>query len=451
MSYIRLIAIAKNEAAYLTEWIHHHLYYGFNEITIILNECSDNSHELLSQISLQNPSIYFRNGDELKVECQKKGIDFQREAYKQELENVRGDAKVTHLMFLDIDEFWITTHPSRSIHHYINLLCNADSISFTWHLEFPTDNKPFDRAIKSEYKIQKNPHVKSLHRISNKLIFIDIHNAIHIDGVYLLSDGQAFPEYSHNNSPKAGIPENLFKSSVLSVDEAFIYHRIFRSQVEYLATLHRGRPGPYSASIKTNRWGYITDDSSIPVLSITHQENFINELYKSYESFLIFHKLEAMVNTGKYFTLQRYKEIVEYAKNSAHEIQQHEQLFAGVTDDYFINNLYPYLVYHIDCIKESIDNLVIVTGWVGDKRSQKTINIESNHDIIEIEKIERTDVTKHYPLINKICGFSITIRPPKNEELLTDILIKFSHSIMLLHGLPKVISIDREQIQKHSN
>ena len=29
---VKIIAIAKDEGAYLAEWIHHHLYFGFSEI-----------------------------------------------------------------------------------------------------------------------------------------------------------------------------------------------------------------------------------------------------------------------------------------------------------------------------------------------------------------------------------------------------------------------------------
>ena len=42
-SKIKLVAIAKNEAAYLAEWIFHHLYLGVDEIEIHFNRCSDNT------------------------------------------------------------------------------------------------------------------------------------------------------------------------------------------------------------------------------------------------------------------------------------------------------------------------------------------------------------------------------------------------------------------------
>ena len=40
---VKLVAIAKNEAAYLPQWIHHHFSIGFNEIEIFINDTTDNS------------------------------------------------------------------------------------------------------------------------------------------------------------------------------------------------------------------------------------------------------------------------------------------------------------------------------------------------------------------------------------------------------------------------
>ena len=46
---IKLVAIAKNEAAYLPQWIHHFLV-GFNEIEIYINDTTDNSVAICEKI-----------------------------------------------------------------------------------------------------------------------------------------------------------------------------------------------------------------------------------------------------------------------------------------------------------------------------------------------------------------------------------------------------------------
>lgn len=47
---IKLVAIAKDEAAYLPEWIFHHLYFGFDQIDIYVNNTSDNTFALGEQL-----------------------------------------------------------------------------------------------------------------------------------------------------------------------------------------------------------------------------------------------------------------------------------------------------------------------------------------------------------------------------------------------------------------
>lgn len=44
---IKLIAIAKDEAAYLPEWIHYHLSVGFDSISVLTNGITDNTDKVL--------------------------------------------------------------------------------------------------------------------------------------------------------------------------------------------------------------------------------------------------------------------------------------------------------------------------------------------------------------------------------------------------------------------
>lgn len=43
---VKLVAIAKDEAAYLPDWIFHHLYFGFDSIDIYVNNTTDNTYDL---------------------------------------------------------------------------------------------------------------------------------------------------------------------------------------------------------------------------------------------------------------------------------------------------------------------------------------------------------------------------------------------------------------------
>lgn len=92
-----LIAIAKNESFYLTEWIAHHLGIGFDRVIIFNNDSSDETHELLIRISEFEPRL-----EVIDLPSQP-GISPQYSAYNHGLH-----ASATEwLAFLDIDEFLV--------------------------------------------------------------------------------------------------------------------------------------------------------------------------------------------------------------------------------------------------------------------------------------------------------------------------------------------------------
>ena len=63
MASIKLVAIAKDEAAYLAEWIYHHLSIGIQEIDVYLNGITDNSYRLMRLINAKHKNVKFYNAD----------------------------------------------------------------------------------------------------------------------------------------------------------------------------------------------------------------------------------------------------------------------------------------------------------------------------------------------------------------------------------------------------
>lgn len=59
---IKLIAIAKDEAAYLPDWIFHHLYFGFDSIDIYVNNTTDNTNDLKLFLEKEH-RVSFIDGD----------------------------------------------------------------------------------------------------------------------------------------------------------------------------------------------------------------------------------------------------------------------------------------------------------------------------------------------------------------------------------------------------
>ena len=65
MPSLKLVAIAKDEAPYLAEWIFHHLYLGVHEIEVYLNGITDNSYRIIRRISRLSGRVNFVQSDEL--------------------------------------------------------------------------------------------------------------------------------------------------------------------------------------------------------------------------------------------------------------------------------------------------------------------------------------------------------------------------------------------------
>ena len=56
---IKLVAIAKDEAAYLPQWIFHHLRLGVDSIDVYINDSFDNSIEISRKINAIEPRFKY--------------------------------------------------------------------------------------------------------------------------------------------------------------------------------------------------------------------------------------------------------------------------------------------------------------------------------------------------------------------------------------------------------
>lgn len=419
MAFVRLIAIAKDEAAYLSEWVHHHLHFGFDQIAIILNGCTDNSRQLLERIAQHEPRLLVRDGDGLKAVCQLNGQNFQIAAYAQELALARQNSRVTHVMCLDIDEFWVTPGLQDTIHTYTDRYPQADSIAFAWHMEVPSNPEPFSPAIQERYPIQKNRHVKSLTKISDRLIDLGIHNAIYNDGIYLVADGSNFIPNITNGATRAVLDQLQFIDQITFIDPAFIYHRLFRSQTEYLASLQRGRPN-LDVQLKDNRWGYRTDSPQTPVLTISHSKLDLEKLHQGYTNFIKQCNIKTLINEAHDHTNLRANATRHAYQNPSHEVKQLTFIFAGISDLGPLHETYSaHIAHHIDSVTPTEQGCV-VKGWVIDKNSEREVNIALlEPSPATITRIPRPDVVRHYPGTHVNSGFRIELAgtPPTHVDV----------------------------------
>ena len=78
---IKLIAIAKNEAANLPQWVFHHFRIGVDSIDVYINGSSDNSLEISRKINSFEPRFKFYDADHRLKKCALKGKNFQKHIY----------------------------------------------------------------------------------------------------------------------------------------------------------------------------------------------------------------------------------------------------------------------------------------------------------------------------------------------------------------------------------
>lgn len=256
---LRLGAIAKDEAAYLPEWIHHHLYFGFDDIEVIVNNTQDNTVSVLDKISGNHPVRF----SDVGVTATDDSIPFQRRACAEMLRRARRD-KVTHMLFLDIDEFWTPASFEESIYDAMLRFAMADIVSFEWALKFaePSD---FCRPFQSTNQITWNRHLKSVFRTNLKISRINPHNVVADGASNVLADGLAAVEPCTSK-----LEMSQFKDRKAHPRPYFICHRFWRSQREYVALLGQGMKQYLSTStkpessveadlmlqVKTNREGF---------------------------------------------------------------------------------------------------------------------------------------------------------------------------------------------------
>ncbi|MBO1254758.1 glycosyltransferase family 2 protein [Alteromonas sp. 5E99-2] len=294
---VKLAAIARDEAAYLPEWIFHHLEFGFDEIEIYINNTSDNSLKVLEAISVTHP-VVATNADAL---YQSSNINFQPSAYKELADKAIADG-FTHIMFLDIDEFWTPADFQTTIKQALQKLHYPEVLCLNWFIH--CDEDEFSSCYKRRIEGLNDRHVKTLFQLNIHWDKIDIHNVIGKEITYTRGDGSVF---NFGDSSQCAITERPKVAH-----DFFIIHRMFRSQMEYIALIGRGRPN--KDKIKTSRGGYYTKN---PTDIISFEADRLNEYYRRFEQFIDECQLSPLLNESRNFIRERFENVIEWAKTAS--------------------------------------------------------------------------------------------------------------------------------------
>ena len=242
---VKIVAIAKDEAAYIPEWIHHHLYLGFDAIEIYINRTSDNSAEVLNNISQQYKSVTWDYADWIDVCPGDARNQIQFIVYAKVLHEVRKNRDFTHLFFLDIDEFWCSKSLNLSIQDYIESMPEQHAIFFEW-INDVGNLEPFS-CLPAKLEGNLSPLGKTLIPVELDITELRHHVPLLVDKTrHILVDGQCFESRPNMVQALAG--------SLSGLKDCFVFHRAHRSAYEYVSLLYRGRPGN-SFKYKGNRKG----------------------------------------------------------------------------------------------------------------------------------------------------------------------------------------------------
>ncbi|MFA1030446.1 hypothetical protein ALP10_03412 [Pseudomonas syringae pv. helianthi] len=418
---IKLAAIAKNEGAYIPQWVFHHLKVGFDQIEIWINGTTDNSLAVIEAISAHNPGkLVVRDANGLLEECKHRSVNFQIETYAKAFAETQASGEFTHIFFLDLDEYWISLDPSISIKDFITRQRHFDTVSFQWFIDIPNyERGMFTPILAEENILQKDRHVKTLIAFSEKKTKILIHNSIVDDGITLLGNGDELIETHPEQEHKQKVSNEYFNETKRNIDPFFILHLVYKSQAEYVASLMRGRVHVNDTNIfKLNRFGYspyVNDDQLLVRFPTAH----IQDYNTGYEEFLSANQLHALLKDAQRFVYEKCNKVLDLLDQDPSLLATHDQQLRGVQlqtlEDTRQKSESPH--YHIDVVKLFTDVLDI-RGWVHDPLSSDRVQLEvitHPSNTVSVDMVGRPDVLSVHPDAHLECGFKISITLDRSE------------------------------------
>lgn len=236
---ILLAAIAKNEAAYLPEWIFHHLRVGFSEVWIYVNRTDDNTRQLLSVISSEK-SVRCVEADELLLKENYKtdkllhpiferGNPLQGRAFSDIYRKAR-KAGFDYVAYFDVDEYLWLSGGTHAVGELIRHAGYPSALKFKW-FERGFEGRPFGLALGQILRGRKTNQCKYIISTTlNELRFVSTHQVEVLDKdswQWIAGIAPLAMETNHRNLRGW-------------TDEAYVIHRAYRSEDEFLALLYNG-------------------------------------------------------------------------------------------------------------------------------------------------------------------------------------------------------------------
>ena len=336
---IKLVAIARNEAAYIPSWVFHHLRIGVDIIEIYINNTDDNSLKICRRIKKIYPNFNFIKADPLLIKSLAKGKSFQITAYNKSLRrSKRNKDNATHLLTLDLDEYLTPTNLKNNIKNLLSENREADAISFLWYSDdYSRSQAPFQPHLQEKTTVYRLNHVKSLAKISERVESCLHHNFLFTGGTPVFNAFGGLHDIQLSDNVNASIHRSKVSMSFLDtlnaneVEPWFILHCIYRSEDEYLASLCRGRKHNNDPSpLKKNRWGLRPYPSFKPVeLVVEFDKKALRGYNAEYQSFISKCGVRKEIKSARGMIKRRVKELDNLLKADPQLLKSFAQIFRG--------------------------------------------------------------------------------------------------------------------------
>tara|TARA_B100001057_G_scaffold488676_1_gene573509 strand:- start:556 stop:1608 length:1053 start_codon:yes stop_codon:yes gene_type:complete len=341
MPKIKLIAIAKNESTGLASWVFHHFRIGVDLIDIYINNSDDNSLDICRLISKHEPRFSYYQADRLMSACIKNSENFQLAAYNRsvKLSQTIMDA-TTHFLLLDLDEYLTPLNLRSSLKALIKKNPFIDIFSFLWYSDdFKNKCPTFSKPLQKNMDIYMMDHVKSMAR--SEVIKSCTHHNFNSNTKdsrllnLLVGSTDIFLDDNWNTEYQRSKFRRSFHSHLREIKpiEWFVYHRIYSSCTEYIASLLRGRshnndPTP----IKVNRWGRAPYPwMEAEALTLNYRQPQLRKYYKDFDDFLDSCHIRAELIKSEEMLKTRARKVLGMVKENPNIIEQYPRPFLGLS------------------------------------------------------------------------------------------------------------------------
>lgn len=217
-SKISICTMTKNQGNRLEEWIRYHNQLGFNKFIIYLDDCSDNSYDILKTIKDINIVIYKTENFSEQIK-NLFWINKSHEMYNHALKNNFNDEWIA---FIEVDEFIFAQTNDLKLNNFLRNLKTDCFYINSWDFKGPFDeNKKIlgqcnfiwtdEQRFNSEYIYRG----KSIIKPNKFKKCIDAHH-------FMKKDGTISNEFKNNRNSLI----QIFYGEDLSIDDSKfkIYH-----------------------------------------------------------------------------------------------------------------------------------------------------------------------------------------------------------------------------------